>query len=227
MAADAKRQAEKNDKGDLYMKKFASKLLNQQRAESIAHVLRFVCYFAMAFYVFCLILSVLGRQSFTLQANGKSYDDAILAEENHDTESHILTVSTTDSIRVAANQDGQIDPAIRIGLVLIYAISVVPWILALWLLGRVFTNVSDGLIFTEQNASYLLSYGLLQIFIAVLVPIIKQLIGAAANTLSQGQLSLSTGSAMLSDFFVGIAFLIAAYIIHYGISLQDEVDHTL
>ncbi len=137
------------------MKKFASKLLNQQRAGSIAHVLRFVCYFVMAFYVFCLILSVLGRQSFTLHANGKSYDDAILAEENHDTDSHILTVSTTDSIHVAANQDGQIDPAIRIGLVLIYAVSVVPWILAFWLLGRVFTNVSDGLIFTEQNASYL------------------------------------------------------------------------
>ena len=25
----------------------------------------------------------------------------------------------------------------------------------------------------------------------------------------------------------GIAFIVAAYIIHYGVHLQDEVDHTL
>lgn len=32
---------------------------------------------------------------------------------------------------------------------------------------------------------------------------------------------------MLNRLFPGIAFLVAAYIIHYGIRLQDEVDHTL
>ena len=32
---------------------------------------------------------------------------------------------------------------------------------------------------------------------------------------------------MLSALIPGIAFLVAAYIIHYGVHLQDEVDHTL
>lgn len=32
---------------------------------------------------------------------------------------------------------------------------------------------------------------------------------------------------MLNSIVPSIAFIVAAYIIHYGISLQDEVDHTL
>ena len=44
---------------------------------------------------------------------------------------------------------------------------------------------------------------------------------------SASQIMISTGSDMLNRLFPGIAFLVAAYIIHYGIRLQDEVDHTL
>ena len=32
---------------------------------------------------------------------------------------------------------------------------------------------------------------------------------------------------MLDSLFTGIAFIVAAYILQYGIALQDEVDHTL
>ena len=47
------------------------------------------------------------------------------------------------------------------------------------------------------------------------------------NLISVDSLSIGTGSTMLNDLIPSLAFIVAAYIIHYGISLQDEVDHTL
>ncbi|MCI8302283.1 MAG: hypothetical protein HFF68_05910, partial [Oscillospiraceae bacterium] len=76
-------------------------------------------------------------------------------------------------------------------------------------------------------ASFLLYYGLLQFFGAVFVPFIKLLICWLASLASDGRITISTGQNMLSALIPGIAFLVAAYIIHYGVHLQDEVDHTL
>ncbi len=107
------------------------------------------------------------------------------------------------------------------------SVHVLPLAFAFWLLSRIFSNIQQGQIFTEQNASYLLGYGLLQIFAAVFVPVIKGLICWLVNLVSDGQLSVSTGQAMFKTLVPGIGFLVAAYIIHYGVYLQDEVDHTL
>ena len=41
------------------------------------------------------------------------------------------------------------------------------------------------------------------------------------------RISLSVNNNLPDYIFQGIAFLVAAYIIHYGINLQDEVDHTI
>ena len=40
-------------------------------------------------------------------------------------------------------------------------------------------------------------------------------------------MSIATGQGVLNTVISGIAFIVAAYIIHYGVHLQDEVDHTL
>ena len=106
-------------------------------------------------------------------------------------------------------------------------LNIVPMILAYWFLSRVFTNVNKEQIFTDQNAAYILYYGLLQIFSALFVPFIKLLVCGLANQSAASRITISTGSDMLNRLFPGIAFLVAAYIIHYGIRLQDEVDHTL
>ena len=119
------------------------------------------------------------------------------------------------------------DPAVQAGLSLMYAVHIIPMIFAYWFLSRVFSNINKGQIFTEQNSSYLLYYGMLQLGAAVFVPFIKLLICRVVNLASGGRMSISTGRAVLNMLIPGIAFIVAAYIIHYGVHLQDEVDHTL
>ena len=114
-----------------------------------------------------------------------------------------------------------------IGLALMYAVQTVPIMLALWFLSRVFSNVQRGRIFIEENASGLRSYGLLQFFVAVFVPFLKLMICWLTNLVSNDRISISTGQAMFNMLFPSVAFLVAAYIIHYGVHLQDEADHTL
>ena len=175
----------------------------------------------------CTVLSLMGRQTFALHTRTGSYDNAIIAEEDHDPASRFLTVHMCDSIHVWSNDDNKIDLTIQIGLSLMYAVNTVPIIIAFWFLGRVFSNIRDGQIFTEENASYLLYYGLLQFFVAVFVPFIKLLICWLTNLVSDGHLSIFERGVKLNTLIPSIAFIVAAYIIHYGVHLQDEVDHTL
>ncbi len=209
--------------------KLIQKLLNEKYAKSASHFMRFVCYFVIAFYIFCLVLGFMGRISFTLHTNSGagSYEQAIYAEENHAPHSRNLTVDMGDSIHVWANDDGQVDRTIQVGLSLMYAINIIPLIFAFWLLSRVFFNVSQGQIFVPQNAAHLLYYGLIQFSVGLFVPCIKLLICYFTNLISSGRMTIHTGSNMLNLLIPSIAFIVAAYIIHYGIDLQDEVDHTL
>ena len=206
--------------------KFLQKLTNERFARSAAGFLKAACYFVIAFVVLCTVLGLMGRQTFTLHTN-KHIVQAIAAEGGQDPLARNMTVHTGDDIHVWTNGSGQIEPAIRIGLALMYAVHTVPVIFAFWFLSRVFSNIHGGRIFTEQNASFLLYYGLLQFFGAVFVPFIKLLICSLASLASDGRITISTGQNMLSALIPGIAFLVAAYIIHYGVHLQDEVDHTL
>lgn len=208
--------------------KLLRNLLNERYAKNAAKFMRIVCYLVMLFFALCLILSFMGRQTFRLHTSTGTYDDAIYAEEDHEWTSRGMVVHMSDDdVYVWANDDDQIDLSIQIALSLMFAFSVVPLIFAFWFLSRVFTNISKGQIFTEQNALCLLYYGLIQFFAAILVPFIKLLIAHIVNLFADGRVSLSTGRGMLEGIIPSIAFIVAAYIIHYGIHLQDEVDHTL
>ncbi len=203
------------------------KLVNERYAKSAAQFMKFACYFIILFLLLCLALSFMGRQTFRLQTSTGTYDSAIYAEENHNPASRSFTVSMDDSIFVHANEDDQIDLATQVALSLMFAFHTVPLIFAYWLLSRVFANINEGLIFSEQNAFYLLYYGLIQLFVALFVPFIKLLICYIFNLISSSQITISTGSNILNHVVPSIAFIVAAYIIHYGIHLQDEVDHTI
>ena len=207
--------------------KFIQELANERFARPAAQLMKFACYFVICFYVLCTVLSFMGRQSFFLHTKTGTYERAIYAEENHAAHSRSMTVFTGDDIHVWTNDNDQIDLTIQIGLSLMYAVHIVPMIFAYWFLSRVFSNINKGEIFTEQNSSYLLYYGILQFSVAVFVPFIKLLICWLTNLVSNGQMSISTGQAMFNMLIPSIAFIVAAYIIHYGVHLQDEVDHTL
>lgn len=207
--------------------KFIQKLANERFARPAAQLMKFACYFVICFYVLCTVLSFMGRQSFFLHTKTGTYERAIYAEEKHAAHSRSMTVFTGDDVHVWTNDNDQIDLTIQIGLSLMYAVHIVPMIFAYWFLSRVFSNINNGHIFTEKNSSYLLYYGILQFSVAVFVPFIKLLICWLTNLISNGRMSISTGQAMFNMLIPSIAFIVAAYIIHYGVHLQDEVDHTL
>ena len=202
-------------------------LANERFARPAAGLIKFACYFVICFYVLCTILSFMGRQTFFLHTKTGNFERAIYAEENHNAHSRSMTVSMGDDIHVWTNSSDQIDLTIQLGLSLMYAVNTIPMVLAFWFLSRVFSNIYRGEIFIEKNASCLLYYGLLQLFVAVVVPFIKLFLCWLTNLVSDGRMSISTGQRMFNMLIPSIAFIVAAYIIHYGVHLQDEVDHTL
>ena len=202
-------------------------LANERFARPAAGLIKFACYFAICFYVLCTVLSFMGRQTFFLHTKTGNFERAIYAEENHNAHSRSMTVSMGDDIHVWTNSSDQIDLTIQLGLSLMYAVNTLPMVLAFWFLSRVFSNIYRGEIFIEKNASCLLYYGLLQLFVAVVVPFIKLFLCWLTNLVSDGRMSVSTGQRMFNMLIPSIAFIVAAYIIHYGVHLQDEVDHTL
>ncbi len=207
--------------------KWTQQFTIERFAKSAARLMQFVCYFVIGFFALCTLLSCMGRQTFFLHTPMGSFGRAIYAEEDHDPSSRSMTVHMGDDIHVWADDPARIDPAVQIGLSLMYAVHTVPLMLALWFLSRVFSNVHRGRIFTEQNAAYLLYYGLIQFAAAAVVPFVKLLICWLTNLVSDSRISIATGQNTLSMLFPSIAFMVAAYIIHYGVHLQDEADHTL
>lgn len=207
--------------------KFIQKLTNDEFAKSAAQFMKIACYFFICFYILCTALSFMGRQTFFLHTRMGTFEHAIYAEEDHSPHSRGMTVHMGDDIHVWTNHNEQIGLTIQIGLSLMYAVHTVPMIFAFWFLSRVFSNIQKGKIFTEQNSSCLLYYGLLQFSAAVFVPFMKLLICWLVNLVSDSRMSISTGQDVFNMLIPGIAFIVAAYIIRYGVHLQDEVDHTL
>ncbi len=137
-------------------------------------------------------------------------------------------MSSTDNLHIRTQSaDGQIELISIIAITFIYVLQIIPMIFAYFFLAKVFGNVASGKIFIKKNAHYLLTYGVIQIIVAVVMPFVKLLIVQIPNLLTSDIISLSTGQDMLNQLIPSFAFLVAAYIIHYGVHLQDEADHTL
>ena len=208
--------------------KIINSLLNPKMAKRTAEFMKIICYIIIFLFIMMLALSFMGRLQYDLRVGDKTYSDAIYAEENHDFTSRALTVSSSDSLRIRASAaNGKIDLISYIAITLMYALSIIPLMYAYYFLSKVFANVAKGEIFVEKNAHYLLYYGVIQAVVAVVVPFVKLLIVQIANSLVSDRISLATGTHMINQLIPGIAFIVAAYIINYGVHLQDEADHTL
>lgn len=203
-----------------------STLIPERLAKTACTLMKFFCYLAIAFYLLGFVLSLMGRQSFTVHTN-EGTQEVIYAQENYEAPAEGMKVSTGDQIYVQKNAQGQIDGITQAALSLMYAVHAIPIGTAFWFLSRVCANISGGIIFTRKNAQYLFYYGLTQCFAALAVPFIKLFICAAVNQITTSRVSVATGQDMWNILIPGVAFVIAAYIIDYGAQLQDEVDHTL
>lgn len=202
-------------------------LLNERFVRKATSFLQAACWLAICFFALVTVLACLGRQQFTLVTSTDVYEGAIYAERDQGWLSHSFTVTASDSIRVTADSDDGVALATHIGLTLMFAAQALTGMAGYWLLNRVFANIAQGRIFVEQNARGLLGYGLLQIYAVFLLPFVKLLICNLANLVSDSQIAAWSVQIGPDKLFPSIAFLVAAYIIHYGITLQDEVDHTL
>lgn len=208
--------------------KIIHRLLNQKTAYHTAEVMKFICYIMIGLFAVMLVLSFMGRLQYKLSFGNENYPHAIYAEENHNFASRSLTISGSDSLRIRTqSEEGKIELISYIALIVMYAANIIPLMFAYWFLSKVFSNVAKGEIFVEKNAHYLLYYGIIQAIVAVVVPFVKLLIVQIANTLVTDRISLSTGTNIINQLIPSIAFLVAAYIINYGVHLQDEADHTL
>lgn len=207
--------------------KMLKPLLNERFVRKAASFLQAACWLAICFFALVTVLACLGRQQFTLVTSTDVYEGAIYAKRDQGWLSHSFTVTASDSIRVTADSDDGVDLATHIGLTLMFAAQALTGMAGYWLLSRVFANIAQGGIFVEQNARGLLGYGLLQIYAVFLLPFVKLLICNLANLVSDSQIAAWSVQIGPDKLFPSIAFLVAAYIIHYGITLQDEVDHTL
>jgi len=202
--------------------------MNERSAKTAARFMTAICYLLMLLFTAGLVLSFIGRQTFVLHTRTGTYDSAIYSEADHNWTSRGPTVSLKDQVRVLAyDNDDNVDLITQVGLSAMYAVNVIPLIVCFWFLSRVFDNINKGFIFTDKNAVYLLYYGLIQIAVAAVVPFIKMLIVFLANQFTRSQIHIQTGQNLISDLVPNIAFIVAAYIIHYGVHLQDEADHTL
>lgn len=207
--------------------KMLKPLLNERFVRKAASFLQAACWLAICFFALVTVLACLGRQQFALVTSTDVYEGAIYAERDQGWLSRSFTVTASDSIRVTADSDDGVDLATHIGLTLMFAAQALTGMAGYWLLSRVFANIAQGRIFVEQNARGLLGYGLLQIYAVFLLPFVKLLICNLANLVSDSQIAAWSVQIGPDKLFPSIAFLVAAYIIHYGITLQDEVDHTL
>lgn len=203
------------------------RLTDERFAKPAAKFLKLACYFIICVYAAAALLSFMGRQTFYLHAKTGSFENAICAEEDHAPASRGMTMHLGDEIHVWTDANDQIAPAIRWGLSAMAVVTLSPLMLAFWFLSRVFSGIQNGRIFTEQNAACLLYYGLLQGFAAAFVPFLKLGICRLASLAADGRIDIATGQDMLGRLVPAVAVLVAAYIIHYGAYLQDEVDHTL
>ena len=205
------------------------KLISSRFARAASSFLEAICYAIILLLLAGMVVSIIGRQTFVLHTGVETFPSAIYSEENHEWKSRGLTTRMDADIHVFAGENGGIvDFGTQAGLSAMYAATAIPVIISFWLLRKMFRNITNGEIFTEQNARYLLYYGLIQIAVAVLVPLVHLLIRDIANHYTGSQIHISSsGRNLLSDLIPNIAYFVAAYIIHYGVHLQDEADHTL
>lgn len=203
-------------------------LLNLKTAKNLSGIMKNICYLIMFLLTAILILSFMGRLEYSLTTTGENYPNAIYAEENHDFDTRALTISSQDDVYISTqSEDGKIEPVTYISLVLMYSLAIIPTIFAYFFLSKIFGNIEKGEIFVKENAHYLLYFAIIRIAVAVVLPFIKLLIVQITNIFVTDIISISVGSNMLNDLIPNIAFLVAAYIINYGVNLQEEVDATV
>jgi hypothetical protein len=197
--------------------------------EKAAWLAKWLCYFAVGFFVMGVFLSFAGRQSFILHSHEGMFENVRLIDERTDW-AHGRGISTgvPRELRVfTASGTNEIEFATRAALSVAYLFSAVPMGISFLFLGLLFRNINRGEIFAEKNADLLLYFALLQFVGFVISPILVHPFFRIANSFTSSRITALTDLHIFNVVFALTAIITASVIIRKGVRLQEEVDATV
>jgi len=205
-----------------------SKLVQKKVARRFASALQILCWLMMLLAGLSIVLALLGRVEVALNTPQGYYENALLAAEDPGASTRLFFIKLSGhDIRLTVTVDGGIGAAAWMGVALLCIIRLAPIGVCFFCMACFFGNVVEERVFVTSNAALLLRTGCVLLAASLIGPLLNAymvpwLVSVfSANTLSVGvQLDLS-------QMVFGAVLLVAAYIMYYGIELQDEVDHTL
>ena len=199
------------------MNKITKSISNAALARGLANLLGWLACLLILLLAIGLILSFIGKQSFTLQTSAGTYHNATFSDIEFNWLPEGFSVHLGDNTRVHACQfSDEVDFITHIGIFARTVVLVVPFMVSLWLLRRVLNNIHKRSIFTNKNADYLLYCGLMRILVFVFVPFIQIFISYVANLFTDSQIILSAQPS-LATLFMGLIFIVCAHVIRQGI----------
>lgn len=205
------------------------KLISPKHANKIAVFLQSICYLMAALAALTIILVVLGRIEVNLNTPTGFFENALLLEQDHTTDSRFLFISLSDLLihLNTHSSDGEIAVSTLIGVIFMGLASVAPFGYCFLVMARFFGNIAKGNVFISHNASLLQLSGLVLIASALVLPVLNgYVLPSLINTWSTNVISTSV-SVNFTELFTGAVLLVMAYVFHYGLYLQDEADHTI
>lgn len=200
-------------------------LLSDKNARRLITSLRVLCVLTFGFLCVFALLIVLGRVEVNLVLPTGTFERAPLLGRDSEVSRFLYATIGGHHIRVVALHP--VDWATRLGIALIGLLHVAPIAYCFFTLTRFFTNIGARQVFTSANANLLLRSGCVLASTALVFPLLSAyVIPPLVNLMSTNQLSIGV-TFDLSRLFFGIVLLVAAYIFHYGLYLQEEADATL
>ncbi|MCL1863145.1 MAG: hypothetical protein FWF78_06230 [Defluviitaleaceae bacterium] len=198
------------------IKLWFSKEMEEEKARSIAGCAKWICRLSVCMYIFSMVLSISGRQTFVLHSNSGIQDHIRLIDGRNDwTRRGGLITSAQGTFRVFTNPMDEVDLGTRIVLSVANLLFALPFGISFFVLSKFFENIQREQIFVRANVSYLLIFGRIQMVTRLLVPFLIGIISSLANRFTDSSVQYSNDGFIIT----ALAFLVlnvAAYIICYG-----------
>lgn len=202
-------------------------LESERNAQSIAILLQGICYFVTAVALAGAVLVVLGRVEMDITTPSGHYDRALLVEQDREATARFLFTRISEQDVYLTLKTETAGFFTRLCVALMGLVQAVPAGFCFFFLAGLFRNIAEGRVFVARNAAIFFRSGLILVIASLAGPVLEGLVLPwLINRFTEDRILLSL-SVNYTALFFGFVLLVAAYVFHYGIYLQDEVDHTV
>ena len=202
---------------------------NEKNAHKIAVILQKVCVLYIFLAVFSIVLVLLGRMEIPfMQTPDGNYNNAILFESDHNERIRAFSVrlSSMGMRLYMVESGGKVGFITWLVISMIGIVNVLPMGVCIYMMAKFFKNISESKVFVTGNANILLKGGAVLAVSFVAEPLLIALLPEIVNSFTANELFL-TAEMNFMYLFGGAVLIVMAYVFHYGIYLQEEVDYTL